>query len=244
MVSLRLDNVSVSFPGRGKVMDRISFQMEDEGIACILGPTGCGKTTTLKVISGIVKPDEGRVEIGDAPVGDRSVRVGYVFQEPRLLPWRSALGNVEFGTEEREADRRTRIARSRALLEMVGLGDREDDSPSNLSGGEKQRLALARALAGDPMLLLMDEPFSSLDVATRRKVQEHFVSVIEKSGKTTIFVTHDIFEALSLADRLIVYSSCPARVKADIALDDGKPRDPSSPRMLALRQRIVDLLEN
>ncbi len=242
MVSLTLDNISVSFPQRGKVIDRISFSINDGGIACILGPTGCGKTTTLKVIAGIIRPDEGKMEIDGKPVGTAGTRVGYVFQEPRLLPWRSVLGNVEFGIEPIEPNPEARRSRSLALLEMVGLGDRQNDGPANLSGGEKQRLALARALVLEPSLLLMDEPFNSLDVATRKRVLGQFVLVIEKANKTTVFVTHDLYEALFLADRIIVYSSCPATIKADITLEDGKPRDPSSPRLLRVREEIVRLL--
>lgn len=244
MVSLALDHVMVSFPGRGKVMDNISFRINDGGIACILGPTGCGKTTTLKAISGIIQRNSGSITIdGKTDEGNNSVSIGYIFQEPRLLPWRSIIGNVEFGLESKVQDERERRERAIELLSMVGLAGREDDSPLGLSGGEKQRVSLARALAPDPKLLLADEPFSSLDIATRRKIMEVFMSVIDRSGKTTIFVTHDLFEALYLADTLIVYSPCPARVKANIIIEDGKPRDMSSSKMLGIREEVMNLLE-
>jgi NitT/TauT family transport system ATP-binding protein len=130
------------------------------------------------------------------------------------------------------------------ILSLVGLAGREDESSLTLSGGEKQRVSLARALAPDPMLLLADEPFNSLDISTRRKIIEQFASIIEKAGKTTVFVTHDLYEALFLADRLIVYSSRPARVKADMKIEEERPRNLSNPGMLELRRVIVDLLDS
>ena len=166
-----------------------------------------------------------------------------IFQEPRLLPWRSALGNVEFSLEAIEEDSDARRKRALDLISLVGLEGKEEDSPSTLSGGEKQRVSLARALAPDPMLLLADEPFNSLDISTRRRIIEEFASIIQRAGKTTVFVTHDLFEALYLADRLIVYSTRPARVKADLQIREGRPRDLSSPGMMELRKDIVDLLE-
>jgi NitT/TauT family transport system ATP-binding protein len=243
LVSLKLQDVSVSYNGRGRVLDRVSFSIDNGGIACILGPTGCGKTTTLKAISGIVPIDEGTISIDGKRVGDpESVSIGYVFQEHRLLPWRSVVGNVEFSMEPGSRDGKVIRSRAEQLLGMVGMEDHIDSNPSVLSGGEKQRVAIARALAPDPTLLLADEPFGSLDVTTRRRILELFRSVVEGVGKTTVFVTHDLFEALYLADRLIVYSDFPARVKASIPIEDGRPRNLSSPRMIELRERVVSLL--
>jgi len=245
MVLLELREVTVTYPGRGRILDQVSMSVPDGEIACILGPTGCGKTTTLRVISGILEPSPGQVTIDGHPAGTSSrLRVGYLFQEPRLLPWRSILGNVRFALEpvEPDCEKRHRIA-SRSL-KLVGLSGREDESPENLSGGEMQRVSLARSLALDPSLLLMDEPFSSLDVGTRKRLLDHFVSIIEMTRKTTIFVTHNLFEAMYLADRLIAYSKSPARIKADIVIEDERPRDLASLDILRLRERIVELLED
>jgi NitT/TauT family transport system ATP-binding protein len=244
MVSLHLENITVSFPGRGRVLDDVSFSVEDGSIACILGPTGCGKTTTLRVISGITRPVAGGISFDGARLeGSHPMSVGCVFQEPRLLPWRSVLDNVVFALEPHELDSHKRRSRGIELLALVGLGGREDEKPENLSGGEKQRVSLARALAPDPNLILADEPFNSLDVPTRRRIVDQFARIIEKTGKTSIFVTHDLFEALYLADRLIVYSPCPARVVADIQVKDKRPRDLSRQQMIELRERVVKLLE-
>ena len=245
MVLLELREVTVTYPGRGRILDQVSMSVPDGEIACILGPTGCGKTTTLRVISGILKPSRGQVMIDGHPAGNSNrLRVGYVFQEPRLLPWRSILGNVEFALEPVEPDREKRHRIASRSLKLVGLSGREEESPQNLSGGEMQRVSLARSLALDPSLLLMDEPFSSLDVGTRKRLLDHFVRIIEMTRRTTVFVTHDLFEAMYLADRLIVYSRPPARIKADIVIDDKRPRDLASLGMLRLRKRIVELLED
>lgn len=243
MVRLTLDGISVSYPARGKVLDGVSFSVNDGGILCILGPTGCGKTTTLRVISGMVAPQAGTVTIDGEPLrGGNHTRIGYIFQEPRLLPWRSVLGNVEFALEPHDEDESSRRTSAMELLRMVGLEGMEMESPGNLSGGERQRVSLARALAPDPTLLLADEPFSSLDVATRQRMLALFTSVVERAGKTTVFVTHDIFEALHLADHLIVYSKAPVRVRAAIEIADPRPRDPQSPRMMSIRSKIMELL--
>ena len=141
MVRLTLDGISVSYPARGKVLDGVSFSVDDGGILCILGPTGCGKTTTLRVISGMVAPQAGTVTIDGEPLrGGNHTRIGYIFQEPRLLPWRSVLGNVEFALEPHDENESSRRTRAMELLRMVGLEGMETESPGNLSGGERQRV--------------------------------------------------------------------------------------------------------
>jgi len=243
MVSLKLENITVRYPNGNHILDDVSFSVESGSIACILGPTGCGKTTTLRTISGLIKSTGGRITIDHMPLSNGGVRIGYVFQEPRLLPWRSALGNVEFSLEAIEQNIEVRRKRAIELMKLVGLGGKENDSPSTLSGGEKQRISLARALATDPVLLLADEPFNSLDISTRRRIIEEFATILENAAKTAIFVTHDLFEALYLADRLIVYSTRPATVKANLKIEEGRPRDLTTPGMVELRREVVDLLE-
>ena len=217
-VGLRLGGVTI--------YEALSFVVRPSEFVCLLGPSGCGKSTALRLIGDLLPVQEGTVSVeGRAPV-EAWERLAYVFQSPRLLPWKDALDNAAFGLEMRAPampaeERRARAARQ---LERMGLGADAHKMPPMLSGGERQRVAIARALALDPDIILMDEPFSALDPNTRGRLRQQLVELWQETGKTILFVTHDVDEALTLADRIVVLSPKPARVVRVIELAEARPR--------------------
>ena len=224
---ISLNHVSRSFVIDGRqvtVLDDVSFDVPATGITAVLGPNGSGKSTLLRLVAGLLTPDAGTIEIDGAAVADADQRVGLVFQEPRLLPWRTAIENVAFPLElagVRAADRRER---ARALLDLVGLAAFERAYPHQLSGGMRQRAAIARALARDPQILLLDEPFSALDALTRERFNAELLDIWQRTGTTILIVTHSIAEAVFLADEVVVLTARPGRVAARVAVPLGRPR--------------------
>jgi NitT/TauT family transport system ATP-binding protein len=239
-----LNEVSVAF-GPEVIYDRLTFSVVDGEFLCILGPSGCGKSTLLRVIGDLLKIDEGSVTVAGKEAPSAWQEIAYVFQSPRLLPWRNAEDNVilapqlRFGRRVARAETRER---ARALLRLVGLGNDTHKMPAMLSGGERQRVAIARALAVDPRIILMDEPFSALDLKTRRRMREEIVEIWKKTAKTIIFVTHEIEEALELADRIVVLSPKPTSVLSIVPIEDPRPRDLRSARLQTVRQRLRQLI--
>ena len=217
----------------------LSFAVREGEFLCILGPSGCGKSTSLRLMGGLLPFDSGTVEVEGEPPSKGWQKLAYVFQQPRLVPWRDALGNVVLGMELRNGDasRSAMEAKARALLELVGLGRDMGKYPAMLSGGERQRVAIARALSVDPHVVLMDEPFSALDLNTRRRLRAEIISIWRETGKTVVFVTHDIDEALVLADRVLLLSDKPTRILETIEINESRPRDIDSAPSLK-RQRI------
>jgi ABC-type nitrate/sulfonate/bicarbonate transport system ATPase subunit len=199
------------------VLQGIDCQVGEGEVVSIIGPSGCGKSTLLRLISGVERPDRGQVE-------RRFRRVGFVFQEARLLLWRTALENVTLVLLDTITDRDRREARVRDLLARLGLSGFEHYYPAQLSGGMRQRVAIARALAVEPDLLLLDEPFAGLDFALRMRTIDFLHRLLEEEGRTAVYVTHDVREALALGDRLVLLSARPARVRHVFDLR-GKPRD-------------------
>jgi NitT/TauT family transport system ATP-binding protein len=215
---IRLRDLALSFDKQGHDLGRpifrhLNLEIEEGEFICVLGPSGTGKSTLLRVVAGLLPPSEGEVQLLPRPDG-RPRRIGFVFQDARLLPWRSALDNVAFGLEALSLPRGERAARATARLAQVGLKGLERRWPHQLSGGQRQRVSLARALAIEPDLLLMDEPFAALDAITRREMQDELVRLWQASGATVLFVTHDVEEARYLADRIVVLEGSPARVSA------------------------------
>ncbi|MBN1908112.1 MAG: ABC transporter ATP-binding protein [Pirellulales bacterium] len=206
----------------------------------LIGPTGCGKTTLLNILGGLDSPDGG--EIRFAPGFRREDGLAYVFQHYTLFPWRKLLANVAFGLQMRGVPRRRRNARARDLLQRVGLADFERAYPHELSGGMRQRVALAQALAVEPSVLLMDEPFGALDDATRKDLQQLLIDLWQTTSMSVLFVTHNIDEAVILASRICVLSGRPGRVVQDIPVSLPRPRDhlaqPFTDRLLIVRQAL------
>jgi NitT/TauT family transport system ATP-binding protein len=205
-------------------LDSVSFAVPARQVVALVGPNGCGKSTLLRVIGGLLRPDRGSVEVAGQPVSGPDPHVGFVFQEPRLLPWTSALENVAFPLLLARRPRTERAARAAELLELVGLADFAGARPHELSGGMRQRVAIGRALALEPSVLLLDEPFSALDALTRERFGSELLRIWERTATTIVVVTHSISEAVFLADRVLVLSPRPGRVVADVTVTLPRPR--------------------
>ncbi|AEV83281.1 ABC transporter ATP-binding protein [Actinoplanes sp. SE50] len=210
------ENVGKTFRARGTTvtaLQDINLQVQDGEFLVIVGPSGCGKSTLLDLLGGLAEPTSGRILVDGKPVTGPGLDRGVVFQQYALLPWRTAQGNVEFGLEAKNVPRRERASRAREYLDLVGLTGFHDRYPHELSGGMKQRVAIARSLAFDPDVLLMDEPFAALDAQTRDGLQDELLKIWEKTGKTVVFITHGIEEAVYLGQRVAVLTSRPGRIK-------------------------------
>ena len=209
-------------------------------LVAIVGESGVGKSTLLRVLIGLVRPSAGTVAVHAAP--DATTPLALVFQDSRLLPWRKVLANVAFGLERTRLPKAERLRRAQAMLDLVGLGDLAGRWPHQLSGGQRQRVSLARALAVEPEVLLMDEPFSALDSFTREGLQDELLRIRAATGRTILFVTHDIDEAVYLADRVLVLTGRPAGVGADVRIDVPLPRRRRDPALAgAARQLRAEL---
>ena len=220
--------IDVRFGGRTEhpvhALAGFDLAVERGEIVALIGPNGCGKSTFLRVAAGLLAADAGRVTLDDRPIDGPDPRIGLIFQEPRLLPWRSVADNVTYPLELAGWSRERREVRLADLLELVGLGDAARARPSQLSGGMRQRAAIARALALEPEVLLLDEPFSALDALTRDRFNLELLELWERTGSTIVIVTHSIPEAILLADRVVVMTPSPGRVAAAIRVDAPRPR--------------------
>jgi NitT/TauT family transport system ATP-binding protein len=217
---IRIDRVLKRFSGDSQpVLDHISIGVAKGELVALIGPSGCGKSTVLNILAGLVKPTEGTVRVGDT-----DARISYVFQRPRLLPWRNVRRNVEFSLEQTKLSAGPRRRAVETAIARVNLEGHEQKYPHQLSGGMQQRVALARGLAIEPSVLLLDEPFGALDALTRSYMQEELLGIVRGSGTTALLVTHDIDEALLLADRVLVMSSRPGRIKHELRVPFGPER--------------------
>ncbi len=206
-------------------LDNVSFSIEQGEFVSVLGPSGCGKTTLLNIVAGFDKQTDGTVQVGGKPVTGPSPERGVVFQSFALFPWKTVLGNVVFGLRMRGVPRKEREPVARQYLELVGLQGFERKFPHELSGGMQQRLGVARVLANEPAVMLMDEPFASVDAQTRRKLQQDLTAIFEARHPTVFFVTHDIEEAVFLSDRIVVLSARPGTVRDIVEVPLSRPRD-------------------
>jgi NitT/TauT family transport system ATP-binding protein len=232
-IKLSVEDVSKTFRVRGgqysedhllPVLRHISFNVHEGEIVSLIGESGCGKTTLLRIIQGLIKLDAGTIRVDGNVVSGPGRDRGFVFQQATLLPWRSARANVEFGLELQGLPRQERSERAQKLLQLVGLAQAGEQFPHQLSGGMQQRIGLARALAIDPAILLMDEPFSALDAQTREVLQLELLRIQAETKKTTLFVTHDLDEAIYLSNRVIVLGARPGRIKKIIDIPFTHPR--------------------
>ena len=225
-LSVGHDYVAEGLAPTPALMDTDLRVREGEFLAMV-GPSGCGKTTLLNALAGLVAPTRGRVTIGGEPVAGIRPDVGYMFARDGLMPWRSALDNVAFGLELRGVPARVRRERARRYLALVELEGFAEHRRAELSQGMRQRVALARTLATEPAVMLMDEPFAALDAQTKVIVQDEFLKIWERSRRTVVFVTHDIVEAVTLADRVVVFSARPGRIIGEFPVDIPRPRSAS-----------------
>jgi NitT/TauT family transport system ATP-binding protein len=238
-----LADVDVTFRTPDQVVQAltgVSFEVEEGEFVALLGPTGCGKSTLLRVVSDLTHPTSGSVEVRGQPAAEarRGNEFGFVFQEPALLPWRSAIDNVMLPLEVVKYPVDERRARCEALLERVGLAKFVNRYPHELSGGMKQRVAIVRALAWNPSILLMDEPFSALDELTKGELQDELLAIWSRERKTILFVTHNISEAVYLADRVVVMSAHPGRIVATIPVELPRDRNPGIRETLDFVQHV------
>ena len=230
------------------VLDDIQLDVGRGMFISLVGPSGCGKTTLLKMLAGLTACDDGEISLRGQAVRGIPNNIGFVFQEPGLLPWKSVYRNVELALDAKGMSPASRKVAVDHYLHMTGLGGFAQYPPYQLSGGMQQRVGLARALVGEPDVLFMDEPFGSLDALTRVGLQQELASIVEKTSTTTVFVTHDVDEAVFLSDRVVVLSARPGRVQAVIDIDIGRPRNRGQfrvdPLATQLRARILELIES
>lgn len=246
-MTLKIDHVSREFVSNAgelvTALDNIELVIDDQEFICFLGPSGCGKTTLLRIIAGLDTATSGRVVHDDHEICAPDPKMAMIFQEYSLYPWRNVLENVAFGLELRGIDRNTRIKEAERYLDLVGLEDFSRSFPYELSGGMRQRVAVARALAVDPAVLLMDEPFGALDAQSRNMMQKELLDIWNKTKKTIVFVTHSVDEAVFLADRIVVFTPRPGRIRENIPLNLARPRERTSAEFASIRRHVLDLID-
>jgi NitT/TauT family transport system ATP-binding protein len=235
--------------GESPIVGNVDFDVARGEFVCIVGPSGCGKTTLLRMLAGLLKPTTGGVYLDDSLVEAPRPEVAVVFQDygRALCPWRSVVRNVELTLEATGVGRRERRERAMEALDRVHLADRADDHPRMLSGGMQQRVQIARAIVGMPSVLLMDEPFASLDALTKFRLEDELLDTWSRLGQTVVFITHDLDEAAYLADRVIVLSGRPSSVVSDLAVGLARPRIQGVTRaereFVELRTELLDLID-
>jgi NitT/TauT family transport system ATP-binding protein len=248
---IEIDHVSQTFQTSGRqshlAISDISLTIEDGAFVSILGPSGCGKSTLLYIVGGFVSPTEGVAKVKGTAITGPGPDRGPVFQEFALFPWKNVLGNVMYGLRQQGVPRAEAEAQSRRLIEMVGLKGFENFYPKELSGGMKQRVAIARTLAYKPAVLLMDEPFGALDAHTRTRLQNDLLNIWERDRKTVLFVTHSVDEAVFLSDKVVVMTRAPGRIKQIVEIDLPRPRrraelllDPRYQKYVVDIERLID----
>jgi NitT/TauT family transport system ATP-binding protein len=215
----------------------------DGEFVCVLGPSGCGKTTLLRIIAGLEEPTGGTILLNKKEITDPGSDRGMVFQEFGLFPWRTVRKNIEFGIEIRKVEKEERRKISDKYIDLVGLKGFENSHPYELSGGMKQRVGIARALANNPEILLMDEPFGALDAQTRNLMQKELLRIWSETKKTVVFITHSVDEAVFVADRVVVMSARPGKIRYVFNVGWERPRDRASVEFASLRKKILAELE-
>lgn len=239
-----VSNVTISFEEEHQthvILDDVSLNIEKGEFICLLGPSGCGKSTLLNAMAGFLKPTSGEIKIENQIVQKPSMKYVTIFQNYGLLPWRTVQKNVELGLETQKYSKEKKAQIASHYLKMVGLEHAAKKRPAQLSGGMQQRVAIARALAVEPDILFMDEPFGALDAITRMKLQTDILEIAQDTKKTVVFVTHDIEEAVFLADRIVIMSANPGRIKALLTVQLPKHRDRTSNDFLMIRDKVYEI---
>jgi NitT/TauT family transport system ATP-binding protein len=247
MAKLELMNITKKYITEKKellAVDNVSLSVEENEFISIVGPSGCGKSTLLRIIAGLEKPTSGKVLLDGKEVKEPSAERGMVFQQYTLMPWRTVLKNVTFGLEIKKIPKEEQIKIAKKFIKMVGLEGFEDAYPYQLSGGMQQRVAIARTLANDPEIVLMDEPFGALDTQTRAILQNELLKIWQKEKKTVLFVTHSVDEAVYLSDRVVVMTARPGKIKKIIPIELKRPRDRTSIEFLEYKKKIVNELKD
>jgi NitT/TauT family transport system ATP-binding protein len=243
---LEISGLRKTFPkeeGEMVAIEDFSLNVPNGEFVCILGPSGCGKTTVLRIIAGLETLTSGTIKLDGRAVEGTGPDRGMVFQEFALFPWRTVRKNVEFGLEIKKVPPAERKEIGQKYIDLVGLNGFEDYLPRKLSGGMKQRVGIARALANDPEILLMDEPFGALDAQTRNQMQKELLRIWSETKKTVVFVTHSVDEAVFLADRVVVLTARPSHIKEIFTVEQPRPRDRANPEFIAFRKKILIELE-
>ncbi|MEO9338781.1 ABC transporter ATP-binding protein [Mesorhizobium sp. SB112] len=243
---LAVRGLSKIFPRKSgplTVLDDINIDIQSGEFYVIVGASGCGKTTLLRTIQGLEKPSTGSIEMDGRPLIGPGHERGFVFQNDSLFPWRTTLENVTFGLEVKNVPKKEAVERASQVIRMVGLAGFEDSYPYELSGGMRQRVNLARAFAIDPDILLMDEPFAALDALTRERMQQELMRIVAEAGKTVIFITHQIDEAVLLADRVAVLGARPGHVKDIIPIEFPRPRALDIKRSQPFQEKVEQIWE-
>ena len=225
------------------VLDNISFDVHDGEFLCVVGPTGCGKTTFLNVLSKLVPATEGEIYIDGEPADPRKHNLSFVFQEPSSMPWRTVEDNIRFGLEVKKVPRAQVAGRIDEMLDLVGLKDFRNYYPRQLSASMDQRVVIARAFAINPDLLLMDEPYCQLDVKLRYYLEDEIIRIWRELKRTVIFVTHNIEEAVYVAERILVLTPKPTTVKAEIKVDLPRPRNFADPAFVRIREQVTEMIK-
>ena len=246
MGNLEIHDLNQSFPRDDGtqliVLDHLSFDVQDKEFVCILGSSGCGKTTLLRLIAGLDEVRDGSIILDGENIKGPSPKVGFVFQEYSLFPWRNVIDNIAFGLEMKGIQKEERYRIAEQYLDLINLSQFRTSYPSELSGGMRQRIAVTRALALEPVLLLMDEPFGALDAQTRNMLQKELLDIWDKTKKTIIFITHSVDEAVFLADRIIVLTPRPGRICQIFPIELKRPRDRTSVEFAQVRREVLDLI--
>ena len=247
MSKLSVRNLSMSYPNGNsedvEVLDNISFDVHEGELLGIVGPSGCGKTTLLKIIAGLLEQDEGQVFIDGQEVQPGHNRVGYIFQQESLFPWRTVRQNIQFGLEVAKTDKSEMNTRVDEIIEIVGMDGLEDNFPHEISGGQARKTEMARSLVVSPDILVADEALSNLDAQTRNHLQEEILRIQKTTGSTIIFVSHNVDEAVFMSERILIMSNIPAKIIAEYEVDVPKPRIRTSQECLTYRSDILEVLK-
>lgn len=229
--------------GTTKVIESVDLKVHENEFVVLFGPGQCGKTTLLNVLSGLDTATSGTVLVNDKQVTKPGPDRGFVFQSTALYPWLTVMGNVEYGPKARGIKKAERQKRAKYYIDLVGLEGFENSYPNQLSGGMQQRVGIARAYCNEPIVLFMDQPFGALDAQTRYLMQQELVRIWEKEKRTIVFVTNNVEEAIYLADRIVLLTNCPTKIKKEFKIDFPRPRDYTDPDFLALREEITSFMD-